>query len=54
MRARAVADGQLVDIPALRIIRTVGTQEDNESGAWMCRPKAQAWLSEEKPVSRIR
>ena len=34
MRAKAVADGQLVDIPALRIIRTVGTQEDRKTGEW--------------------
>ena len=35
MRAKAVADGQLVEIPALRIVRTVGTQEDKESGVWI-------------------
>ena len=34
MRARAVADGQLVEIPAPRIVRTVGTQEDKETGEW--------------------
>ena len=34
MRAKAVADGQQVEIPALRIIRTVGTQEDKETGEW--------------------
>ena len=34
MRARAVADGQLVEIPALRLIRTVGTQEDKKTGEW--------------------
>ena len=34
MRAKAVADGQLVEIPALRLIRTVGTQEDNQTGEW--------------------
>ena len=32
MRARAVIDGQQVEIPVLRIIRTVGTQEDNQTG----------------------
>ena len=32
MRAKAVADGQQVEIPALRLIRTVGTQEDKETG----------------------
>ena len=32
MRARAVADGQLVEIPVLRIVRTVGTQEDSKTG----------------------
>ena len=31
MRAKAVADGQLVEIPALRIVRTVGTQEDKKT-----------------------
>ena len=34
MRARAVIDGQQVEIPVLRIIRTVGTQEDRETGEW--------------------
>ena len=32
MRAKAVADGQQVEIPALRIYRTVGTQEANRTG----------------------
>ena len=32
MRTRVVADGQQVEIPVLRIIRTVGTQEDRETG----------------------
>ena len=32
MRARAVIDGQQVEIPVLRIIRTVGTQEDKQTG----------------------
>ena len=32
MRTRVVADGQQVEIPVLRIIRTVGTQEDRKSG----------------------
>ena len=32
MRTRVVADGQQVEIPALRIVRTVGTQEDRKSG----------------------
>ena len=32
MRAKAVADGQLVEIPVLLIFRTVGTQEDSETG----------------------
>ena len=34
MRAKAVADGQLVDIPVLGIFRTVGTQEDSKTGEW--------------------
>ena len=36
MRARAVIDGQQVEIPVLRIIRTVGTQEDREAGKRKC------------------
>ena len=32
MRAKAVTDGQLVEIPVLRIVRTVGTQEDKQTG----------------------
>ena len=32
VRAKAVADGQQVEIPALRLIRTVGTQEDKKTG----------------------
>ena len=34
VRAKAVADGQQVEIPALRIVRTVGTQEDRITGEW--------------------
>ena len=34
MRAKAVADGQLVEIPVLRLYRTVGTQEDTKTGEW--------------------
>ena len=34
MRAKAVADGQQVEIPAPHIIRTVGTQEDSATGEW--------------------
>ena len=34
MRAKAVADGQLVEIPVLGIFRTVGTQEDKQTGEW--------------------
>ena len=45
MRAKAVADGQLVEIPALRLIRTVGTQEDRESGEWKypAKHKGKSW-----------
>ena len=32
MRAEAVADGQQVEIPVLRIFRTVGTQEAKATG----------------------
>lgn len=31
MRAKAVIDGQQVEIPVLRIFRTVGTQEDRKT-----------------------
>ena len=34
MRARAVIDGQQVEIPVLRIIRTVGTLEERKTGEW--------------------
>ena len=34
MRAKAVADGQLVEILVPHINRTVGTQEDKESWEW--------------------
>ena len=36
MRTRVVIDGQQVEIPVLRIIRTVGTQEDRETGKREC------------------
>ena len=32
MRARAVADGQQVDIPVLQYDRTVGTRKESGSG----------------------
>ncbi len=32
MRAEAVADGQQVEIPVPRANRTVGTQEDRQTG----------------------
>ena len=34
MRAKAVADGQQVDIPVPHINRTVGTQKDRKSQEW--------------------
>ena len=34
MRPKGVADAQTVEIPVLRIIRTVGTQEDRKTGEW--------------------
>jgi hypothetical protein len=34
VRAKAVADGQLVEILVLHINRTVGTQVDKESWEW--------------------
>ena len=39
MRAEAVADGQQVEIPVLRLIRTVGTQEDRGTRDWKNRGK---------------
>ena len=42
MRARAVIDGQLVEIPVLRIFRTVVTQEDNKTGEWKNPDKCKA------------
>ena len=33
-RPKGVVDGQQVEIPVLRIIRTVGTQEDRKTGEW--------------------
>ena len=32
MRTKVVVDGQLVEIPVLRIIRNVGTQKDRQTG----------------------
>ena len=45
VRAKAVADGQQVEIPALRLIRTVGTQEDKISGEWKnpAKHKGKSW-----------
>ncbi len=34
MRAKAVIDGQQVEIPVLLINRTVGTQKDRQTGDW--------------------
>ena len=42
MRAKAVADGQLVEIPVLGIFRTVGTQEDSQTGEWKNPAKCKA------------
>ena len=38
-RPRGVADGQQVEIPVPRIIRTVGTQKDSTSREWKDRGK---------------
>ena len=35
MRARAVADGQQVDIPVLQYDRTVGTRKESGSRGWI-------------------
>ena len=34
MRAKAVADGQQVEIPVLYLIRTAGTHAGSMSGEW--------------------
>ena len=34
MRAKAVVDGQPVNIPAPDMFRTVGTQKDRRTGEW--------------------
>ena len=34
VRAKAVIDGQQVEIPVLLINRTVGTQKDRQTGDW--------------------
>ena len=39
MRAKAIADGQQVEIPVLRINRTVGTQTESLSREWKDRVK---------------
>ena len=39
MRARAVADGQQVEIPVLRYDRTVGTRKESGSREWKARCK---------------
>ena len=39
MRAKAIADGQLVEIPVLRNNRTVGTQTESLSREWKNRCK---------------
>ena len=54
MRARAVADGQQVDIPVLQYNRTVGTRKESGSREWKARYKRgrshvgkSAWQSED-------
>ena len=39
MRAKAIADGQQVEIPVLRNNRTVGTQTESQSREWKYRYK---------------
>ena len=39
VRLRSVADGQQVEIPVPRIIRTVGTQKDSTTREWKDRGK---------------
>ena len=39
MRAKAIADGQQVEIPVLRNNRTVGTQTESQSREWKYRCK---------------
>ena len=39
MRAKAIADGQQVEIPVLHVNRTVGTQTESQSREWKNRYK---------------
>ena len=39
MRAKAIADGQQVEIPVLRNNRTVGTQTESQNREWKDRCK---------------
>ena len=39
MRAKAIADGQQVEIPVLRNNRTVGTQKESVTREWKNRDK---------------
>ena len=44
MRAKAVVDGQQVEIPVLLYNRTVGTHVESESREWKNRCKRSSWL----------
>ena len=50
-RLRSVADGQQVEIPVPRVIRTVGTQKDSMARGWEARGK-RGRSEEGKPASQ--
>ena len=51
VRLRSVADGQQVEIPVPRVIRTVGTQKDSMARGWEARGK-RGRSEEGKPASQ--
>ncbi len=54
MRAKAVADGQQVEIPALRIYRTVGTQKDKRTGERKNPAKREAMLWRQTHITKVK
>ena len=54
MRARAVADGEPVEIPALRMFRTVGTQKDSGTGERKNPGKAEVMRGRQNPSDKAK
>ena len=54
MRTKVVADGQQVEIPALCMVRTVGTYVESLTGAWSSGQAEEAQGRQNRPVSRRR